>query len=642
MNVVSWSSTLRTVCRTAGAAVAVAGCLVLAGWALDTPALKGLFPGMAAVPPLTAWGFLFAGASLWLSQSGPREPAGRHARLVAFAAAALVVLIGALTLLASIVGRGSAIDRLLFRGVLGAGRITPDAGLSLFLLGCALMLLEEDGRGSARLAEFLALMTAAVTLLVLTAYLYGVRVFHGAISDVLMPPQAALVFAVLSAGILCARPSRGVSEILTSESTGGSAARRLVPSAVGVLLLVGLAALAGQKSGLYDAPFGFSLLVVVSAVIIVVLVWWSARSLTNAESERRQTEEELREANSQLAGWVGELEQRDSEINRLGEVGNLLQSCVTPHEVYRVVATAAELLFPARPGALYVLTPPGDLLDTVAVWGEPAPSVAFRPEECWALRRGRPHVVDDTSAGLTCLHLTEPLPDGYMCVPMLAQGTALGVLHLRIGPRGRVGHDESPGRLLESEQRLAETVADQVALALANLRLRETLRAQSIRDPLTGVFNRRYMEESLERELRRAARRGYPVSVITLDVDHFTRVNETAGRDAGDALLRVLGEFLRTRIRKEDIACRFGGGEFTLILPEAPLDVACQRAEALRDGFKRLDVSHHGQPLRDASLSLGVAVAPQHGATTEALLRSAGEALRRAKTGGRDRVMTAA
>jgi diguanylate cyclase (GGDEF)-like protein len=218
----------------------------------------------------------------------------------------------------------------------------------------------------------------------------------------------------------------------------------------------------------------------------------------------------------------------------------------------------------------------------------------------------------------------------------------LGVLHVRGGSLDADDHAGGLQHLLDSEQRLAATVADQIALALANLRLRESLRAQSIRDPLTGVFNRRYMEESLERELRRAARRGYPISVIMLDVDHFTRVNETAGREAGDALLRGLGEFLRARIRKEDIACRFEGGEFALILPEAPLDVARERAEFLRDGFKRLDVTHRGKPVGDASLSLGVAVAPQHGSTTEALLQSAETALRRAKDGGRDRVTTAA
>jgi len=634
------AETLRTASRTASGAVAAAGCLVLAGWALDSTVLKSLVPGAAAIPSLVAAGFLAAGVSLWLSQAEPENPRAHAGRPVAFVAAALVVLIGVLTLLASILGRGSPIDRLVFEGKFGGGPITPDAGLSFFLLGSALMVLDAEGRGGAGLVEFLALTTATVTLLVLTGYLYGVRPLHGALSDVLMAPQAAVLFALLSFGVLCARPHRGVVEALTSGGAGGKVARRL-PAAVGILVLVGLVALAGQKSGLYGAPLAFTLLVVLSVVIIAGLMWWSVRSLSQAEKERRRTEEELHEATTQLAGWVGAVEQRDSDINRIAEVGNLLQNCATPEEAYRVVARSAGQLFPARPGALYVMVPPGELLDTVAVWGDPAPAAVFSPEECWALRRGRPHIVEDTSAGLLCTHLTEPLPAGYVCVPLLAQGTSLGVLHLRGGPFDPTKHDGSPQLLLESEQRLAVTVADQIALALANLRLRETLRTQSIRDPLTGAFNRRYMEESLDRELRRAARRGYPIGVIMLDVDHFKRVNETAGREAGDALLRGLGEFLRARIRKEDIACRLDGGEFALIMPEATLDVARQRAEALRDGFKRLDVTQRGKPVEDASLSLGVAVAPQHGSTTEALLRSAGAALRRAKDGGRDQVTTA-
>lgn len=639
MRAVFRSETLRAACRTASGAVAGFGCLALAGWALHTAAFWSLFPALAAVPPLVAAGFLAAGLSLWLSQVDAAQPRAHAARSVAFAAAALVVLIGVLTLLASILGRGSTtMDRLLFAGFFGARPVTPDAALDVFLLGCALMLMDGEGRGGRRLAAFLALTTLAFTLLVIIGYLYGVRPLHGAVSEVLMAPQAAVALALLSVGVLGARPHRSVVETQRGDSAGGVAGRRLLPTPVGVLVVMGLAALATER-GLYDSPVALTLVVVLSVAVVGTLLWWSFRLLFRAESERRQTEKELREANVQLAGWVGAVEQRDSEINRIAEVGSLLQNCATAEEAYRVAAKAAGQLFPERPGALYVIIPPGELLDTVAVWG--APAAVFRPEECWALRRGRPHIVEDTSTGLLCAHLTEPLPAGYVCVPLLAQGAALGVLHLRGGPFDPTEHEGSPRYLLESEERLAVTVGDQIALALANLRLRETLRTQAIRDPLTGVFNRRYMEESLDRELRRAARRGYPISVIMLDVDHFRRVNETAGREAGDTLLRGLGEFLRARIRKEDIACRLDGGEFALILPEATLDVARQRAESLRDGFKRLDATQRGKSVGDASLSLGVAVAPQHGSTTDALLRSAQTALRRAKDGGRDQVTTA-
>src|ERR1041384_3945577 len=127
------------------------------------------------------------------------------------------------------------------------------------------------------------------------------------------------------------------------------------------------------------------------------------------------------------------------------------------------------------------------------------------------------------------------------------------------------------GRSVETRQRFVMTVAEHIALALANLKLRETLRSQSIRDPLTGLFNRRYMEESLEREMRRASRGRHPVGIIMLDLDHFKKFNDSYGHDAGDALMRIVGNTLQRSIRAEDIACRYRGEGFTFILPEAAL-----------------------------------------------------------------------
>jgi diguanylate cyclase (GGDEF)-like protein len=194
---------------------------------------------------------------------------------------------------------------------------------------------------------------------------------------------------------------------------------------------------------------------------------------------------------------------------------------------------------------------------------------------------------------------------------------------------------------MESKQRLAAAVAEQIAMALANLNLRETLRHQSIRDSLTGLFNRRYMEETLERELHRGKRKGAPVGIIMLDLDHFKMFNDTFGHLAGDALLRAVGEFLQARVRGEDIVCRHGGEEFAVILPEASLESTRQRAEHLRDGVKILEVQHRGQSLGTITLSAGVAAFPDHGATAEVVLREADAALYRAKADGRDRVVVA-
>jgi diguanylate cyclase (GGDEF)-like protein len=188
---------------------------------------------------------------------------------------------------------------------------------------------------------------------------------------------------------------------------------------------------------------------------------------------------------------------------------------------------------------------------------------------------------------------------------------------------------------------LVVAVADHLALALANLKLRETLRSQSIRDPLTGLFNRRYMEESLERELRRAERRGQPLGVIMLDLDHFSRFNNTFGHQAGDLLLQAFGEMVRSRVRAEDIACRYGGEEFTLILPEATLGVTLERAQQIVETVRELHVAQRGHSLGAVTISAGVATYPDHARMGEGLIRAADTALYLAKAEGRDRVVVA-
>lgn len=361
-----------------------------------------------------------------------------------------------------------------------------------------------------------------------------------------------------------------------------------------------------------------------------------ASAIARDVTEAKRSGEALQQANAVLTGWLRELEKRTHETTLLNDMGDLLQTCVTAEEAYAVIARYAQQLFPTESGALCVLNASQNLVEAVAVWGKsPTGERVFAPEECWALRRGQVHLLEDAASGLVCRHVGRSPGVSYLCVPMMGQGEALGVLHLQGGSPS----SEMELRLTETKQRLAVTAAGHIALALANLRLRETLRMQSIRDPLTGLFNRRYMEESLARELRRSARNQRTLGAIMMDLDHFKRFNDTFGHEAGDALLRELGEFLRTRTRREDIACRYGGEEFVVILPEASIEATRQRAERLREEFKHLNIQHRGRSLGTVTLSLGVAVFPEHASTVEDILRCADRALYRAKAEGRDRVV---
>jgi diguanylate cyclase (GGDEF)-like protein/PAS domain S-box-containing protein len=355
-------------------------------------------------------------------------------------------------------------------------------------------------------------------------------------------------------------------------------------------------------------------------------------------TERRKAETELQDANQKLGTWVGELEERSREMNQLSEMGELLQSCQEFNEAYSVAAQYIRLLFPSERGALFLINESKDLVEAVQVWDDP-PSTerAFGLDDCWALRRGRQHSTFNAKLTVCCQHIIDKQANGYLCTPLMAHGEALGVLYLR-GDSGGYGADST---LVEHAQQLSTAVADQLALSLSNIRLRKALKNQAIRDQLTGLFNRRHMEESFERELRRSARRESTVGVIMFDIDHFKDFNDTFGHDGGDALLRDLGSFVTKRFRGEDIACRYGGEEFVLILPDASLEDTRRRAEQMRTEVRQLKVYSQGRLLDGISISLGVAAFPDHGSTQGDILKAADTALYRAKNEGRDRVAVA-
>jgi diguanylate cyclase (GGDEF)-like protein len=352
---------------------------------------------------------------------------------------------------------------------------------------------------------------------------------------------------------------------------------------------------------------------------------------------------ELQQATDKITSWLNELQNRAYEIDLFFEKGDLLQAALTPDEAYAVISQLAKQLFPTEAGALYLRSTAQsqDRIEAVATWGSFTPDDSgFAADECWALRSGRVHLVNASSPEALCKHVNSS-PGSSLCVPMMAHGEGLGVLHLRSGgSRGRRQTDDAKGRLSEAKQRLAVAVAGHIAMAIANLRLRELLSNQANRDSLTGLYNRRYLGEAITRELRRAARHKRPLGIIMFDIDHFKKFNERFTHLGADLLLRALGKMLQESFcrREGDLACRYGGEEFVLVLAEAPLDVTQRRAEELRKEAKRLNLRYEGKRLGRVTLSLGVAVFPEHGITADVLIRAADTALFRAKNGGRDRV----
>jgi diguanylate cyclase (GGDEF)-like protein len=354
--------------------------------------------------------------------------------------------------------------------------------------------------------------------------------------------------------------------------------------------------------------------------------------------EQRQSLISEREAALETAiQSLARLEGREQETRRVNELADALHACTSLEEAHGVIQHSVEQLFVG--GALNVLDGSRNRLETVLRWGTySAPEQPFEPVDCWALRRGRVHTSHD--ARRVCAHLTEEGSAPVMCIPMVAHGDTIGVLAVCFNDESELA-DVSQR---EGNEHLGLSVAEHIAMFIANFRLRETLRLQSIRDPLTNLFNRRYMEETFARELSRASRDKDRLSIVQIDLDNFKTYNDTYGHDYGDALLRAFAGLLTSLFRDEDIPCRYGGEEFTLILPKLALDEAEVRAEQLRTCMSDMRVPLDHQSLMvppPPTLSIGIAEYPMHGETLKILFRAADKALYAAKAGGRDRVVKA-
>ena len=348
---------------------------------------------------------------------------------------------------------------------------------------------------------------------------------------------------------------------------------------------------------------------------------------------RKRAEEGIRKANDELMASVAELEKRDEEMKSFIRLNELLQSCTTQAEAYQVIALKASELFAGRSGCLAILQAQGRHLETVAHWGDQAPLMSsFSLSDCWAMRRGQLHEVIDPRVDLLCRHFVHQPKTGYLCVPLIVQGELTGLLCFVRDVMGRGKHQVS-------QQQLAVTVGETIKLSLSNLKLRENLREEAIHDPLTGLCNRRFLEENLARELHRARRGNSPLCIVMLDLDNFKPFNDAFGHEAGDDRLRELAQALREKLRKSDIACRYGGDEFVLVLPDWSLADAQQRVEQIRALVNELPIRHGGPVLGAITASAGVAGAPEHGFTAAELLHAADQAMYAAKQAGGNRVV---
>ena len=335
---------------------------------------------------------------------------------------------------------------------------------------------------------------------------------------------------------------------------------------------------------------------------------------------------------------MNRLEAQQFRNKQMTEMREFLQACSSTSEIGPVVGQSMKKLFPDSDGALFLLSPSRTDLESIARWGSYPESMEeniISLDECWGLRRGGLYISNEAEGGILCAHVKKHICSTHACLPLMAKGEVIGLLHLRSG----TGKDDK--KFTEELKDGSNALVELLALAISNIKLREKLSLQSIKDPLTGLFNRRYLEETFLRETTRARRKQLPIGVIMVDIDHFKKFNDVFGHAAGDLVLSELAKFFSSGLRGCDIVCRYGGEEFALILPDANIENTLIRAQQLVEKARDIRIHFSGQALGQITLSMGVSAYPIHGEKLEDILKAADIALYRAKQTGRDRVVMA-
>jgi diguanylate cyclase (GGDEF)-like protein len=325
---------------------------------------------------------------------------------------------------------------------------------------------------------------------------------------------------------------------------------------------------------------------------------------------------------------------RQEQAHLLGQLDEWLQSCKSLDELFTVVSRFMTKLLPGSKGELYIYSNSRDALDGKCNWNTRDLHTSISADSCWSLRRGRTYAFDQGGLCLPCDHVTahdhQVEVNEYLCIPIVAHGDTVGLLHIRFDHRG-----DGSARL-QDQTEFAQRCGEHISMAIANARLRDELRDQSIRDPLTGLYNRRYLLDAIRREASVAERRGAPFGIIALDADKFKSFNDNHGHDAGDMVLRAIGAKMQELLVNGEIPCRFGGEEFAVLLPGAGADDTAAIAERLRDAVASVQVRYVDRLLPRITISCGVAAYPEHGQLPADLLKCADQALYRAKEDGRN------
>ena len=357
-------------------------------------------------------------------------------------------------------------------------------------------------------------------------------------------------------------------------------------------------------------------------------------------SEQRLRAEELRKLNDDLSTRVSELNSLNDVNFQLNAMNSFFQSAENQEELYETVSKFCRNLFPMEVGAFFRVE--GDeTMEICASWGgKHEGDDYFKNSDCWAMRKGEVKVLELGENHLVCNHLKELNLSYAVCQPVATREGMVGMLSV-YAPLVADMDTEQQKNQIERNKEILDAIADRLGVAISNLQLREKLKQESIRDPLTNLFNRRFFDETSELEIRRSKRSGDPISIVLLDADHFKKFNDTYGHEAGDVVLQEIAEILHENCRSQDIPCRYGGEEFALVFVGLDKKAAMVKAEEVRKSVEKRKILYGGKALPKLTISCGVAAIPSDGNDLAACLRAADTALYQAKESGRNQVIGA-
>lgn len=362
-----------------------------------------------------------------------------------------------------------------------------------------------------------------------------------------------------------------------------------------------------------------------------------AAQIARDVSELMKREMELKNKNNEIEESYKKIEEKAHEMSIINDMNNVFRTSASLEDTLTMINLYIKKLIPESTGIIYLMKQSKNYLELALEWGglDVNSEKIFAPEECWSLRQGKMYIYIDESDSMPCKHviMEKEIPP-YICIPLLALNEVIGVMHIRIP--GLKNDKDKFNQFIEEKQILLQNVSGQIALSISNIKLQEFLKVRSTRDVLTNLYNRSYLNETFDRDLQRALRNQTSIAVIMMDLDHFKKVNDTYGHDAGDIVLREISKTITAQLRKSDIACRYGGEEILIVLYDADKNFAVEKIEFLRQSISDLEFKFVN--LINITASFGIAMFPADGRTSEDLIRAADQALYQSKMNGRNQV----